>query len=109
MIEMIVKVPSGMAGAESLLHVSDRRGQMDGGTVIQQRIRIGEQQVQKGVSDADSGNRSGIGLLCGHRSGNEIERNAGVDSKVMREVVAQGRSHVVDARVTAVVPLEASA
>jgi len=96
MINVVRKIPSSVAGAQTLPGISGGSRQVNRRREIQKRVRIVQPKIREDVSDADTGGCARIALLRRRGCADEIERNTEVDPEMAREVAADGSSEIVD-------------
>ena len=96
MINVVRKIPSSVAGTQSLPGVSGRSRQANRRGEIHERVRIVQPKIREDVSDADAGGRPWIAVFRGSGCPDEIERNTEVDPEMTRKVAADGSSQIVD-------------
>jgi len=109
MINVIRKIPSSVAGAQSLPGIPGRSRQVNGRGEIQQRVRIVKPKIREDVSDADAGGCPWIALFRGRGCPDEIERNTEINAEMACEVAADRSSEIVDRAIGAGTPFKARA
>jgi hypothetical protein len=108
-VEMVRQIPGGMTGAEALLRVTCRSGEVNGRAVIQGIVGIVQSEVREESANANTGNHARVIFLDGRGRADKVERHAGINSKVARKVESESGCKIVDTPIAAVAAFKSRA